>query len=778
METLTVERVKKIVGSFSDNEAMEQYGNHRDFLLGGLDGKEEWKSRIAFADTYRDELEEIHNKLKEEFQIQPGENEFAYLKDRNFREGADKESSRIIDLMKDYMAYRFYTDKENNPDKITKVKIDEIYDDNNPFDSKEEKDYRRLIIPKKEMDFLIEKSAYSEEKKQGIRECRKWMYRNCSKAGAFKMAGTKRNYIDSFGKMPVQQQVNALHQVESGYYKYEDKDGIGETEAASDAYVPNLGNLKNRMVRSKWQFYTRPTGGHTIWSRLERAVDKTVERADEINGKYAAYKEDVNKNEGKNSTLEEREASVNQKVFQKKAEATIEKFDKLSKEYHEALRTYLENRKKKNEDALKRKGLEIQNLWKDKNNQEILKKVEGDTKAYTEFIELTKKLEDINRMTDNDISRINPEVVIAKIDKYVGWKNLGATAWGIGTGIAGAFGAKSAVTDTISSGFSVLGWITGTYTAVKSGVMSWVSGKRRDKAIQAKAMLKDEYKSYNEADTAKHGKDNKKANILAKVSKRANMGRKRTYLSTALFAGAAVAFGIASVAAATVAMPITITGTVVSIGGTIFNAYYSSRRNTKLLKKAADSSAKLDEDYKTLTDDDGNKVKRYIEVKTDKRKKILENKIKRFKKGSSSYDILDTYIKKPKYIKERLRTAYAVKKGGCTLNSFKARLDKELVEEAYRHIFLIDPDGPITEENLIKKEDFNKIVSARVEDRESDEVKAKMGKEQSLHEARIRVEYKELLEAEGVKIKVPENVNEAKRMFHEKNRENNGPAKN
>ena len=114
MKKLSEGEVKKIVKNFKDNEVMEQFGNHRDFLLGGLDGKEEWKSRIAFADTYCEELAEIHQKFMEEYQIKPGENEFAYLKDANFRAGAGKERSRIIDMMKDYMAYRFYTDRKDD----------------------------------------------------------------------------------------------------------------------------------------------------------------------------------------------------------------------------------------------------------------------------------------------------------------------------------------------------------------------------------------------------------------------------------------------------------------------------------------------------------------------------------------------------------------------------------------------------------------------------------------------------------------------------------------
>ena len=60
MKELSVEEIKKIVNNVKGDEVMKQFGNHREFLFAGLDGKEEMKSRMAFADAYSQELEEIH----------------------------------------------------------------------------------------------------------------------------------------------------------------------------------------------------------------------------------------------------------------------------------------------------------------------------------------------------------------------------------------------------------------------------------------------------------------------------------------------------------------------------------------------------------------------------------------------------------------------------------------------------------------------------------------------------------------------------------------------
>ena len=765
MKNLTLDDIKKIVKDFKGNEAMKQYGDHREFLFAGLDEKEEMKSRMAFADAYCHELEEIHRQFVEKFEIRPGENEFAYLNNPNFREAAGEESSRIIDLMKDYMAYRYYTDKEESRNRIKAEDFNQIFGENG-LDTDKEKEFRKQLIPEGEMDFIIQNAAFSEEKKQGIRDCRKWMYRNCSKSGAFNLSGTKRNYIDSFGKMPVQQQVNALLQVESKYYKYDDENGLGETAAMADSYIPNLALFKENMIKSKFNVFSRPTGTRFHWSRLERAVDKTVDRAEDINQKYNEYKA-----KEKNNSLEEREAAIRQQRLREKTMEAVETFITMGKEYRKCLDVYLKKRDRKSEDALKRKGLEIQNFWKDKDKKELLTRAEGESKLITDFVNFVKKGEATGKMGERDITLKTADSMLEKIDTGIAKKNLAATLWSVGTFVSGKITENPGLVDTVSKGFSFLGLITNTYSAIKSTVMARVSNNRRHKAKATKAEIRDEYKSYNKEQQEKYGKANRKVNVMAKVAKKDNMGRTKKYIAAAICGLTAVGFGAVSVAATTVGLPFTLTGIGVSLTGTIISSRLAAKRDSQLIKKAIDSSAKLDEGFETIKDDDGNKVHRYIDEKAKERKEILEEKSKRYGEGSKSRKIIDKNIKKPSKIKQRIRTNYAVKKGCATDVSFKAKLDRELVEEAYRNIFLKDPEGPITDDNLIPIDEFDKYMSTKENDRESDVIKNSLGREQSLQEARLRVQYKDLLEAEGVKIKVPENANEAKRMFHSKNKE-------
>ncbi len=756
MKNLTENEVIKLVNSIKGEEAMKQYGSHRRFLLAGLDGPEEMKSRLAFVDAYKTELDLIHEKLKAAYNIGPEDDEFGYLNNPTFRSGAGKEQNRIIDLMKDYMAFQTVTGR------LSKNKYDEMIV-SGP-DTDEEKDFRQTLPGKDELNFLIEGSAYQDNKKEGIRACRKWMYRNCEKSGPFNLTGTKRNYIDSFGKMPVEQQVNAIFQVETRYYKYDDEQGLGEESAASDSFVPTLDEFKEFMNRSSLNVIAKAKGDSIFWSRLERAVDKTKDRADIIGERYARKKAEVEENSKKTGSvaLKVRQQIAHDKYMMKKSKEIFESFIKIRNEYMTCLSKYQEKNDRKTLDALKKKGLEIQNLWKDENRRKIYQQAEGDTKAFSGFVEFTKKLENVDKMNDKTIKKIAAEQKIEKIEKYIGYRWYAATFWSSATTANNylKFARETAVDKAISTGFQRTGVIISAYTTVKNSIMSVVSYKRKQRAKSIKSTLKEDFKSYNKAETEKFGDRNKRAGALAKITKKRNMGKAKMYALTAAFALGATILGVVTAVTAPVSMPLTITGLAVSTAGFALNKGLSIRRNDVLDKKEIDSAAKLDEKYKTKLDENGKKTMRYIESKVEDRRKILEEKRKRFDNGRTELKILDSHLEKPKKLKATVRTNYAVKKGCSTVSSFNAKLDRELVEEAFRHIFLKDPEGPINEENLIKKEEFSKYVSKHAADYE--EV------HQSYKEAKLRVQFKELLEADGVKIKVPKNVGAAKKMFHEK----------
>ncbi len=74
-------------------EVYKQYENHQPFLLSGLDDRQEYQSRIAYADTYCKELEELHEKLRRTYGLEKGAHEFDYLGLDSFRKAAGEKES-------------------------------------------------------------------------------------------------------------------------------------------------------------------------------------------------------------------------------------------------------------------------------------------------------------------------------------------------------------------------------------------------------------------------------------------------------------------------------------------------------------------------------------------------------------------------------------------------------------------------------------------------------------------------------------------------------------
>ena len=226
----------------NEEKLLEQYENNQAFLLTGIaDPKEELKSRMSFVDTYKDEIEGYIDRLKKDYGLDKNADPLSVFNHSYLKENADKQFPR--DMIKDYISYQHMRGQIS----------DKAYDEYMKDEPEAEKVFRNIEIPKEEQNFIIEDSAFSDEKKAGIRENRKWMYRNCSKSDSWINGdSTRRNYIDKIGKLPIEQQVNIMYQVESGLYKVEDATkGLGNKEAMSNNYIPSVDRFRDKMCKSK-----------------------------------------------------------------------------------------------------------------------------------------------------------------------------------------------------------------------------------------------------------------------------------------------------------------------------------------------------------------------------------------------------------------------------------------------------------------------------------------------------------------------------------------------
>ena len=771
------EVILKLINNVRGKEVVLQFAAHQPFLLSGLDDKEEFKSRMAFVDMYRDEFAEIHAWIRNTYGSDEL-NDFSYLKDSAFRNIAGKQDENgnryfLADMMKDYMSYRHLRGE------IGAIEY-------NSYLSKEkakEKEFRRQFLSKKDRDFLLDESIFSIEKKHAIRECRKWMYRNCAKSGYFNETGSKRNYVDSFAKKPVYIQAGALCQIEKGLYKYADEPGVMEKHAVSPEYVPKFSIIKDKLTRSKanpYNLYKKATGDFFYWSRLERALKKSEERQSLLKKHYGELELEKRLNKGVGGQKNEEEEKPKKRYVEikkptenlkeiKQVNTALKAFGKERDKYLDCLDKYMKDRSHKNYKKLQDQGVKIQRLVKCSKYSRIYENIDSmkDEKPFGSFLEFTCHLRYARKMDDKTIEKIKKEKAVFASELTLTIKGLADKGYSLSSGIAGVMSAGEKL-EKVSRGFSIGTAVSSAYTCVKDGIMSLVSWTRKKKAedVQVKNR-KNQGGSAQAMDL-----DSRRINDMAKVSKKRNANKAKGYLAEGGFAAAAVGFttlGLVGI----VALPLTIAGGVVAGAGFGIKYaldYYTRKRTSQ---KSLDSTVKTEEYEKSLAEKKEKKKKpsgraakeehkKFIDKKVEERRRILEDKKQRFGDGESGRKVLDDYVedRTSDKIKDRIRTNIAVEKGNLTIYSFCDSQDHENVMEAYRHMFLKHPDGPVDAENLLTPEQVKLYMSQKPEDL--------VFTGQTDKQAMKRALYKQVMQSEGVRTKAPANLEEAKEMIKPK----------
>lgn len=126
-----------------------------------------------------------------------------------------------------------------------------------------------------EQDPLEADPSLTEEQKKGLKEFHQWLYRNCDKTGAEILGsdGTMRNLAEDFMSRPAKDQLKALYLLETNKrkkpseIKQDDRDTL-------ENYVPQLDNLKDRLVATKWKFWKRRNGHHLYWEKLQDVLNQ------------------------------------------------------------------------------------------------------------------------------------------------------------------------------------------------------------------------------------------------------------------------------------------------------------------------------------------------------------------------------------------------------------------------------------------------------------------------------------------------------------------------
>ena len=768
-------------------EVVAQYEDHQKFLISGLTEDEEYKSRLAFSDAYKKELAQIHERLREAYGLEKGEHEFDYLNSQQFRDATGGKYSVVFDMMKDYLSYQYQMGA------VSKETQDRVLADE-PEAEREFRDRDRL--KGNERNFLIDDdNPFSEEKREGLRECRKWMYRNCSKSGMLNETMTKRNYIDSFGKRSVAEQINTIFLMERRLYKFDEhkKDGSTEKIAMDNNYVPKLDNMKKCLVRGKinpYRHWKKATGDLFYWSRMERALKKTDAAANFVSEQYELFKTEEEKK--KHISLQNQENQTEKRptiasrhpnmarIMELYNVSIYDAFDVLRHEYVQHMKEFIESRSTDNFKKLQGCGVTLRHAYealKDvaEFNEDPKRKAEIET-----FAAFSKNVDEhIRNMSNNEMEGLIRDKIVFAVEKTQLVQTVGSTGFSLSKAVSDMVQGTMDVLENGAEYLAFASCISCGVTAIKSFGQAITAENRKHKAEIVKGKNKEDLQKSREdveklkkeaAQTDPESEKGKEAqkkvekaeeelkerqniNTMAKVSKSRNHNNGWMYFTAGTAASASFALGATGMLT-TVGLPITIAaGAVAGIGfGCNYVAQQLAGKNPA--KKSVDSHMKMeDKDYVPEKTENG-KEHRYIDVKKQERLKIVSEKKGRFREGTENYNNTEYYEKNPDKLKDRIRTNYAVKNNCLTMLTFRDSKDKDNTSIAYRHIFLKDPDGPVTEDNLFSaKEMMKEYLSLKQEDL------IKTG--QTVEQVKKRLTYMDLLKSDGRKISLPTNMGDA-----------------
>lgn len=127
-----------------------------------------------------------------------------------------------------------------------------------------------------------EDNTLTDEQKKGIAEFERWLYRNCDKTGLKLRGGgkSKRDFANEFVKLPAREKLNALYilQNKKGLTELTEK----EKQESQTTFVPNLTELKDKIISNKLKFWKRFSGEQFKWAKIQQAVQLSKQKEEEL----------------------------------------------------------------------------------------------------------------------------------------------------------------------------------------------------------------------------------------------------------------------------------------------------------------------------------------------------------------------------------------------------------------------------------------------------------------------------------------------------------------
>lgn len=142
----------------------------------------------------------------------------------------------------------------------------------------------------------------TEAQRNGLRNFHKWLYRNADKSGFIGLGsdGSMRDFANNFMKQPAAVQLKALYLLQTGKRKAPDESGLDDISSQL-SYVPDLSEIKQPLIASRWKFWRRTNGTQFYWNKLSDSLNIAMEDAKELANFRNEMVKENNLDKGENS---------------------------------------------------------------------------------------------------------------------------------------------------------------------------------------------------------------------------------------------------------------------------------------------------------------------------------------------------------------------------------------------------------------------------------------------------------------------------------------------
>lgn len=678
-----------------------------------LEPEELFQQRRAFVNAYRDELNEM------------GEYLFADP-DRQIDRLMTAKNDGILEMMKDFQYLKLDEEIERARSGVESERKTERLSKANT----EKAEFRsRLMVAGLETSAALDKRqamsgtsgdalsdpTLTDAQRNGLRDFHQWLYRNCDKSGfeVFGSAGSIRAFANEFVKKPVDVQLKTLYLLETNRRKLgSGKQTLDDDINSQTTYAPNLDKIKDRLIATRLKFWRRTDGSQFYWNKLTESLKQAEERSEMTGSLRSAVKDEYQKSKDlsafRNVQNEAYQTYVKQEPNVKGSSWTLtakETVGPTTKTVNEVSGQY-KNVTSVNglikgiaKIAEASKNISAENFLNDvKDNlpkiQDDLVGVKKQTSLFAQegtvlgVVAIASGvgslgagiIKGVNLANTHGVTRTTANLkqgvdLIGDAGKIV--KSVSTSVAGLAEkGSAAATGASSAAGIAGAAGFGV--------AAISNGLEIIEKSKNLNHLKKADAEIKKLSPEYSE--------EKKQLKTDSKVLRHLNEAAKKSAVKDAKVNASCVALSAAGLAVPGLAVLTTPTVAAIQVGHRIKSSFDGAKQRRNNVQMVTEQLGDDQRKTKTKVADYENK---------------LQTKASLYPQGSAEYHRIRKYAADPKRKSKALYQVdqkTAVKHGSEHMTAYAEKKLDKMAERLIRNVYLVDPKGGMTADNLLTKD--------------------------------------------------------------------------